>query len=587
MSICLYVCCVFSVLTFRLHGHLIGGAIVGSRWAFGHMCVFFISVRICFVVNHLLFLFTLLIMGIDTAIRKWLRDRVAPEAWGIHLPTEKGLVVVEDLLIALMSTQWSKYLSEMTGSMMFENIWHRVQTVLMMDHATGYVLIVDDKLNVQTKQMKSRVHDERRRAKEATLKANNEKFKIIAERKSQETGEEVVAERDLSQTPYPDDYEITDSGEFDIRRLLAGDRTKIWIYLLNKMKKKHIPPNKVVIFEYSKEAPWLFQELGAVQAKEMYHDHGEFDVSQLYFINYFAKHPIRIVTTDTDVIPIIFGYMIELQTMKKDKELLNPRIDWQYTNQEVKPLARFGKDKAPYYVVDMLKMARIIEARLELSLKDFVIGIYLSKTDHVDKSLICNNYGFESIIEAVRLLSLSVAKRDQGPRPPGWTSKRYIYAFHRLLVSTKLRTMSPPANYEWDSNEIVVYKAEYKEPDVDLTVPLPPEQLTGREKPTEAAFEELYQQLCFNLQYWLKDWQQYAPLHDRTHVRDFYTDIPAESDATTATKTTTTTTSTSQLTGMRRFFTAQPSSSSSRVTPQKRKGISEADTALKRKLVAH
>jgi hypothetical protein len=492
-------------------------------------------------------------MGIDTLIRKWLRDRVTPEAWSIQLRSGRGLVVIEDLLIALMSTQYSPALAVMTGEQMFHQLWLKVHKVMMNDEATGYVIVVDDKPNVDAKHMKSRVHIERKAAKMAAVAANDEKQRKIAEKKSKETGVFVQPEKDLSQTPYPADFVIRDTERFDIRRLLAGDRRKIWAYLTEKLKGVQIPDSKLVIFEYDKLGPWVFTNGTSRQATEMAHDHGEFDVSLLYYLCYFAKHPIRVVTTDTDVIPIIIGYLVMLKAQKKT-ELTNPSIDWVYTNQEGNPIERFGATKAPYYVVDMLKMARIIPARLDMALETFILGCYLSGTDHFDKKLICHGYGFATIMESIKLCSRAVALRDQIPKP-GLGSKRYLYTFHRLLVSTTIRTMAAPADYLWDSDQIVLYGPKCINDDHSMS--LSPDELSrsGAVQPTEAKFQEAFVQLTTNLRYWCVDWQEYAPLHDRTQVTDYFSLLPPDSVSSLSSSS-----AAPAQTGMKRFFpsTAKP-----------------------------
>lgn len=512
-------------------------------------------------------------MGLDTAIRKFIRDIAVPSAWSISAKTHKGQVVIEDLLIRMMDLAHRTYPQSgpITGAELFSFVWDAVSTELMKPEFRAYVLVVDDKQHVKSKNLKSRVHKERTKARDDAVVAKNRKYAEAADKQSKETGQVVEAKKDVSNVPYKEGFTLIDEGlvwyppfpnelchfdgpgdtcvcgsncdlklsdhhdakeqqvpiRFELSRLMATDRIAIWEYFRNKLRQQHIPPGKLVIFDYHVNGPVFFGHSDAPhQHLDMAHDHGESDLSILYWMRQFRRHPLRIVSTDTDIIALILCYLF--QTAQSD---WNPVLEWQYKNQEFKPLERFGETKAPFYVVDMLCVYRKWPEAMNMTIPQLLVACILSHTDHYDKHLISSGFGFEPIFEAVRLLRddlpnvllVHECDREEGLPQIHHQVTEVLKRFRVCLATIDQRRINkskPPPAGKW-----VTYAANYTDDElrravIDFDWDRDRLQLA---LPSDASFKQAASEVLDNVNYWYESWTHFTPSRRATMKQYFHT----------------------------------------------------------------
>src|SRR5437762_2628070 len=132
-------------------------------------------------------------MGLETQIRLLCRDVLVPQAWSTKTEIHEGQVLIDDTLIRLMSwthiyNEWTenKY-GNLSGEEFFELVWEPVQTFLTKEESRAYVLCIDDKVNVLSKNLKKRVHSERAHAKNQSVALKNKKYADAADEESKLT----------------------------------------------------------------------------------------------------------------------------------------------------------------------------------------------------------------------------------------------------------------------------------------------------------------------------------------------------------------------------------------------------------------
>jgi hypothetical protein len=482
----------------------------------------------------------IIIMGIETEIRKLCRDVCTPNAWSIQSKIkggdQVGVVAIEELLIRLMGwthcySKWmeDKY-NDLSGDEFFNLVWEPVQEFLMKEENRAYVLGVDDKVNVKKKNLKTRTHSERQHRKNASIAARNKKYAAKADAESKLTQQKVEAKVDISKNPYEPGFTINDEGlvwpdaaagalttplRFSVSRLMESDRTVIWAYLLEKIKKKHIPHNKMVIFDFKADGPWLFTtDSHHRHAPELAHDTGETDLSVLYWCWYFYRFQVRLITTDTDTIPILLSYLYHV-----GEHYWNPRLEWQYLNQERNALERFGPKKAPNYYVDLLMMYREIPSATRLNIQHFILACILSGTDHYDRQIITDGFKWPVVFEAVRLVGKPLVDilfqhDEEREDDVDMTISKLILALQRFRVVCQFilnrRVNAVPVitklsevyvTYDKGITDADVLKGlasfDYLKDRVELGLPSP------------SAFEQAAKELMQNIQYWYESWTQW------------------------------------------------------------------------------
>jgi len=379
-------------------------------------------------------------MGIDTKHRKGMRDNVATKAFSTTITPLAHEVVIEDCLIRVK--EFSGYGGQhiITALQFFEFLWKPIEAELVHNATVQvYVMCMDDKRSVTAKGMKGRTHTLRAEASARQIVNHN---RLVAEQKErmskttptppapkaasaveqqlravveqeeaqQERNEEKILQLDMSDQPYPSQYYLTDDmmilpdGEelrdFDLRRLLAGNRVPLWEYVNRKLQqKKSIPANKLVILEWTASGPWFHTTDTHVHRTDVAHNHGEYDTSMQFWMWFFSDKPVRIKTVDTDVIPLVNMYLNETPVAEQ-----NPAIRWVYKNQEFKPVAAFGETKAAEFVVDMKLYRTLVTRHLRIPAHLYVLGCILSGTDFFFKADIFDGFGWRHVFEGLRAL---------------------------------------------------------------------------------------------------------------------------------------------------------------------------------------
>ena len=470
-------------------------------------------------------------MGLEKKIRKAMRDIVTPSAFSVIPSNRKGTIHIEDALTRINPMAYRD--EKMTGRELFDRVWAPIAVVLADSFSAGYVLLVDDRLNVIQKQAKKEEHMRRQKATARSIIRKNQFYAAKAAKETKETGVFVEPKKDESNKPYKAGAILKDEGlvwpverttgnkeeeeekdpvPFHLARLLCGDRRIIWDYFVSKLQHRQIPRKKIVVFESSAVGPWIATSAGCAQYPQLAHDHGESDLSILYYMWYFRKHPIRIITTDTDLMALAMVYLqrchLQAKLEHRDvSEVVNPAIEWVYVNQEKTPLKRFGLELAKYYVVDMVEMYRQMSKRW--SGFHFYLACVLSGTDHYNKQLITSGYGWEIIFEAV-----SILHEIKDPFIPCVFNRKsdvikdVAYQMRRFRLLVTMLAAARKAKGQITRTGWIEYSGKLTRSAFiqSFKGSLPVE---GDPEVSDVAYETASIQLLFVMDYWCRDWKKY------------------------------------------------------------------------------
>lgn len=484
-------------------------------------------------------------MGIDTGHRKGVRDNIAPDAFSITLSRAIREVIIEDYLIRMKADCGYEGQLLLDGDALFDMFWQRISRELLKEDVFAWIVCIDDKENVVRKGIKTETHKKRKQQQAIQIKRNNDKVKEQQEKQKQrillnngETKEPeppaVVVLEDVSDQNYPIGYRLTDDGimypsadgqtiitepQFDLRRVMGtgNDRTELWRYLNARLQSQTITDGKVLIFESSAEGPWFHSGDEHVHRTDLAHDHGEFDTSVQFWMWFFEQYPVRIVTTDTDMIPLVMSHL-----MQTKESSWNPHIQWVYMNQEHKALERFGVIKSDIYVVDMIKYYRMTPRNLGFTPQQYLFAVILAGTDHFDRHDVFDGFAWRHIFEGVRLMGLS-APED------GYTIKEMIPLLYRFMMqiytaeigTAKLNSMIKKK--EWtgkpiictDERYVVYFDREqaqnvaYLEED-DFELKQKSSKRLRVEFPGPEQIDKAAKDIAFNLRYWHVDWKKHT-----------------------------------------------------------------------------
>jgi hypothetical protein len=313
-------------------------------------------------------------MGIDTEIRDHLRDEWASDAF---IPKEdalkrlgKGSVRIEDVLTRVLHTLGPNYDHMCTTLQYYDMFVRVVKHAFERENVRVYVIIADDETVKTTR-------------KSATQASR-------AKQKNKQTPDAA---------PYPKHVVITDDGIFDpvakttemidLRRMAKSRwlRPALWQYMHKLMETDSLlDDDHMIIFEYSTDGPKILPSMVAWPddvpvPNSLKHNHTESDPSCAFWTRVFNTRAASIMSTDTDIIPVI------MKTVSDLGDKVNPEIMW-YNNTDT--------------VVDMKLLTQDACRSTGLTVDQFVLYTIMCKTDYVDKQLYAKGFGCLPILYVAR-----------------------------------------------------------------------------------------------------------------------------------------------------------------------------------------
>lgn len=326
-------------------------------------------------------------MGICLDIRREQKENWATQAWLQQLPpcSSKGRVLYQDKLCKMHDFAFipgRRANGLRTGNDIAELIISDIYDHFVNKPSDVRILIInfDDDDNTPIEKLKEQ---ENRTKKKATYPVNIEFC-----------DEGVVVEQPLEGV-----REVVYQTELiDLDKVLntRGARKKLWRYVLENLKKRRLPKQATVIFNFDKSGPWLFREGAAEHRTDWAHAFGEADTALSFFMYLFKGWDFVFETVDTDYIPITAAYL-----SSAPEDCLPRTLIWRYKDRTSK-------------TVQLVDMKRLLKDTLEatgLTAQQFIVACVLCKTDFYDKSLISNQMGAPVIFDAVRASKSSVIPR--------------------------------------------------------------------------------------------------------------------------------------------------------------------------------
>lgn len=311
-------------------------------------------------------------MGIDLSIRKLLISRNAtaftltPPFGANGDPTR--YVVIDDVLTRFMSLRGhTDYM--FTGLQIFQAFMGPI-----LDHqqsgAAAYVAICDDFLNVPHQKAATQAA---RSASRSDVKPYDDGVHYLI------TSQGLMRVDDATAPP-----EL-----IDIRRLMRTRplRVKLWQYInqrLAELENDQFSNDFRIVFEYQRGSVNLYPE-DAAWPTEFYlpHNHGEADMSIVYWAKLYRDTPILVTTIDTDTIPITLNY---LQRTGREAPLY-----WTYEGTLI-------SEKRQRIFVDMVQLHDRECSTRPASV--FALGCIMAGNDFFTKKDVAHLFNPESILRA-------------------------------------------------------------------------------------------------------------------------------------------------------------------------------------------
>jgi hypothetical protein len=306
-------------------------------------------------------------MGIDTSIRLLLKQR-NPNTFQPFPPPffeTGGYVVIDDVLTRFRRLRSPNNNGLFTGDELLKEFMRPV-LYHMRAGAAAYVAICDDFTNVP----------QQKHAEQARRSAGNNRA-----------------------PPYtPADYMLSSAGivnmddpthqykamPINLESLLNTRtlRVRLWQYIkrrLVEVKTTEYINNFQIVFEYEKAGPELLPDTYDWPASwKQPHNHGEADMSMVYWAHKYHDKPVVISTIDTDILPIAFNYIARKQRQMP--------LWWQYEDQKSHQLL----------FVDML----MVYKKLNMPSNVFCLACIIAGNDYVEKKPMAHRFNAELIVRA-------------------------------------------------------------------------------------------------------------------------------------------------------------------------------------------
>jgi hypothetical protein len=185
--------------------------------------------------------------------------------------------------------------------------------------------------------------------------------------------------------------------KFDMRAIQKGSRTlrsKLWIYVLQKLKSASIPDSRVFYFENDSVSAWKFDGSKPFERDPTTsHNHGESDPSLAFWVEKTCFHcpegkTAIVKSKDGDLVPILL-HAIEMQERHAPAHWVRKPVYW---------VAKFNE------IYDMRVYYNQLKSRLRFTESQYMIYIILNGTDFHPKALLCHGFGVKDIFNAFEIV---------------------------------------------------------------------------------------------------------------------------------------------------------------------------------------
>jgi len=299
----------------------------------------------------------------------------------------------------------------------------------------------------------------------------------------------------------------TDSVEaIDINKLVRTYQLmrQLWLAYIDMAKSQivgrgFLKDDQLIVVDCFKEGPYLINNYECRQAPEHFHNHGEADVSILYWCWVFRELDMTIRTSDQDTIPILYSYIQQIPS-----EWLNPKIIWCYQDKTDE-----AKGKGIFKYVNMRRCCQEVLKGEQLTSYQFMLGFILSGNDFVTpevKKMITRGFGMKPIFQAIWYVSKGVnfisPKDREKMKEEQW---RWLDYFVRQLLTLKLTNRKFITEDTRDPDKI--YSCL---PSSRSLLEIELEKKKSLYLPSEKEIQEVHKLIDFNVNYWGYDWRKYT-----------------------------------------------------------------------------
>lgn len=307
-------------------------------------------------------------MGIDTAIRELIKQKVPTSFYDSSVELLNDVVVIDDVLTRMRRFGGSSS-RDFTGLELF-NVFYTIVKHYMNSGAAAYVLICDDNANIPHQKL-------------STQNRRND-----GSGAAPYIGNYIIVEKGIYNTDidlYGNHPELINVERLMITRAL---RIKLWQFFnvrLMDTEQYSLREGFRVIFEYEKKKVNLYPDsYGWQQSWRAPHNLGEADTSLVYWAEKFQSYPTIILTIDTDTLPITLNYMERSGYARGPSAPLY----WMYQ--------KYKSDKYAYF--DMIELYN----KLWLPASTFCLGCVMAGNDFFTKSTIARSFNCELMLQAVK-----------------------------------------------------------------------------------------------------------------------------------------------------------------------------------------
>ncbi len=446
--------------------------------------------------THILLFETHNEMGVDSSLRNdYGKLRWAAPAFkegNPRMPT--GSVTIHDILIHFIQSFQGFQLGghEVTGRKLYEICMRTVRIDILRPEVAVAVIIVDDPLNVPKEKNKTQV-------KRMTAASKQSATSNSIDSMFYEDWQEMEFDLDKGFVNKIDGH----SHLINLKRLKSTKqlRRKMCHFLREQLELEMLPENKTIIFDYDAKGPYIFQGDRCYQDTDLYHKLGEADLAILYWCRVFRARPVKVLTTDTDFMPLMVNYLMD--TPASD---LNSRVIWIY-------------EKKAY--VDMREFTDLVLDKSNLTPRAFALMCIASGSDvFIRSDQPFHGIGLDSIVHAVQRCEPRLT-RSKFESDPGLLCPEEVDRFIRAVFTHKL-SKSERSVVLTKKRKLEMVELGIKDPETFMDkqkrkiwpTTLIASRLSEHKKikpPTEEGVAFAHEMLQFNLDYWTEwGWKEWA-----------------------------------------------------------------------------
>lgn len=289
----------------------------------------------------------------------------------------------------------------------------------------------------------------------------------------------------------------------DVNRLFNTRylRRLLWAIVLDEMKKIVWPKGKKVIFEFDQTGPWVFEGSKAIKRIDLAHNHGEADLSALFWMSEFPRSVYLVKTVDSDFIALSNIYL----SSYKDSELEPDHMFWICTQRL--------KTGTTIQTIDMKKLKVEIENKFDLKRFDLLLALILNETDFYKKKDTTHNIGSSFILTAVAHMRYYLRHQFQ------WhvfemkqeEAVDVLKRFLRIVYQIKLDNKRLEWNPVLQTKEREISNFDKRWPVLERVRETALNQEVPMQFPTDEKINESATDLCINFNYWTQWWRHFGP----------------------------------------------------------------------------